>query len=117
MKWLADSEFQGFLAKEQILVPAKKDAQPAFFRPPEQYPYQHPTVFADVYRKPYGIGWSHFGAAVNATTYTRESGRIYSGEVALTTGLQELNRLLQSQVDYGGGENPFKDLKLPIESK
>ncbi len=117
MKWLADGEFQGFLAKEQILVPAKKDAQPVFFRPPEQNPYQHPTVFADVYRKPYGIGWRHFGAAENATTYSREMQRIYKGEVALTSGLQELNRLLQSQVDYGGGENPFKGLRLPIQPR
>ena len=39
------------------------------------------------------------------------------GEVPLQGGLADLQRVLNQDVDYGGGENPFKGLKLPVQPK
>ena len=39
------------------------------------------------------------------------------GEVALQGGLRELERLLNQDIDYGGGENPFKGVRWPIQPK
>jgi multiple sugar transport system substrate-binding protein len=117
MKWLMQDEFQGILAEHQFLVPAKKSHQARFFRPPSQYPYQHPQVFANVFKRPYGIQLAHYNAFRNLETYSREMDRIIKGEVALQSGLRELERLLNQDIDYGGGDNPFKGVRLPIQPK
>lgn len=117
MKWLMQDEFQGILAENQFLVPAKKKHQERFFRPPTEFKYQHPTVFADVYKKPYGIIWTHLNAAENNTTWNNEIKKIFSGELAVPSGLKEMERLLNQQIEYGGGENPFKGIRWPIVPK
>jgi ABC-type glycerol-3-phosphate transport system substrate-binding protein len=96
MRWMMGDEFQDFLAEHQFPVPAKKKHQPRFFRAPEQYKYQHPTVFADVYKKPYGIYWSHYRAADDATLYNAEVGKIIRGEQPLQGTLQEPERRLNT---------------------
>lgn len=117
MRWLIGDEFQGFLAENQFLVPAKKNHQTRFFRPPEQYKYQHPQVFANVYKRPYGILWSHYNAGQNGTVYGAEMGKIIKGEVAVSGGLKELERLLNQDIEFGGGENPFKGIRWPLQPK
>lgn len=117
MKWIMQDEFQGFLAEHQYLVPAKKSHQLKFFRVPAQFPYQHPQVFANVFKRPYGIIWSHYNAQANDDVYGREMPKIVLGEVALNNGLRELERMLNQDIDYGGGENPFKGIRWPIQPK
>jgi ABC-type glycerol-3-phosphate transport system substrate-binding protein len=117
MHWLMGDEFQGVLAEQQFLVPAKKRHQPRFFRPPEGLKYQHPGVFANVYKRPYGIIWTHFNAAENATTWANEIKKVFSGEVGMQGGLRDMERVLNAQIDYGGGENPFKGVRWPIQPK
>jgi ABC-type glycerol-3-phosphate transport system substrate-binding protein len=117
MRWMMGDEFQGFLARNQYLVPAKKSHQAAFFRPPAQYPYQHPAVFADVYRRPYGISFTHYRASDNATLWGQEMPKVIRGEVALSSGLGELERRLNQEIEYGGGENPFKGVRWPVQPK
>lgn len=43
--------------------------------------------------------------------------KIVKGEVALTSGLKNLEGPLNQQIEYGGGENPFKDVRWPIQPK
>jgi multiple sugar transport system substrate-binding protein len=117
MKWMLQDEFQDFLAENQYLVPAKKSHQVKFFRVPAQFPYQHPQVFANVFKRPYGVYWTHYQAAKNSTTWATEADKIFSGEVALQSGLREMERLLNQDIDYGGGENPFKGIRWPIQPK
>jgi ABC-type glycerol-3-phosphate transport system substrate-binding protein len=117
MSWLMNDEFQGVLADNQFLVPAKQKFQERFFRPPEQYKYQHPQVFAGVFRRPYGVQWAHYNAPRNVTAFNTEAERLVKGEVPLQGGLADLQRVLNQDVDYGGGENPFKGLKLPVQPK
>jgi ABC-type glycerol-3-phosphate transport system substrate-binding protein len=117
MRYLIQDEFQGYLAENQFLVPAKKSHQAKFFRPPDQYAYQHPAVFANVYKRPYGIIWTHYTAADNATLYNTEVGKIIRGEQPQQGTLQELERRLNAEIDYGGGENPFKGIRWPIQPK
>jgi ABC-type glycerol-3-phosphate transport system substrate-binding protein len=117
MSWLMGDEFQGVLAENQFLVPAKERFQERFFRPPDQYKYQHPQVFANVFKRPYGIQWAHFNAPRNITTFNTEAEKLVKGEVPLQGGLADLQRVLNQDVDYGGGENPFKGLKLPLQPK
>jgi hypothetical protein len=50
-------------------------------------------------------------------TYGAEVVKIYRGEVALRSGLTELNRLLNQEVDYGGGDNPFRGTRWPIQPR
>ena len=38
-------------------------------------------------------------------------------EVPLQAGLKEMERLLNQDIDYGGGENPFKGIRWPIQPK
>jgi ABC-type glycerol-3-phosphate transport system substrate-binding protein len=117
MRWLIQDEFQGFLAENQYLVPAKKSHQARFFRVPQPLPYQHPQVFADVYKRPYGVIWSHYNAGLNDQVYGQEMGKIVQGETPIQGGLKELERRLNQDVDYGGGENPFKGVRWPIQPK
>jgi ABC-type glycerol-3-phosphate transport system substrate-binding protein len=117
MKWMMSDEFQGILAENQFLVPAKKKFQERFFRPPDQYKYQHPQVFAQVFRRPYGIQWAHYNAPRNVTTFNTEITKIITGEVPAQGGLAELQRVLNQDIDYGGGENPFKGIRWPIQPK
>ncbi|MGH2350963.1 MAG: extracellular solute-binding protein, partial [Chloroflexota bacterium] len=117
MRWLMQDEFQGILAEQQFLVPAKKKHQERFFRPPDQYKYQHPQVFSNVYKRPYGIIWTHYNAAENASTWNTEIKKVFSGEVAIQSGLQDMERVLNAQIDYGGGENPFKGIRWPIQPR
>jgi hypothetical protein len=117
MKFLIMDDFQNFMAEEQILVPAKKSAQARFFRPPAQYPYQHAQVFADVFKRPHGINIRHFEAGKNSTVYSEVQGQIFSGQLGLTNGLKEASERMNRDVDYGGGEPPFKGLKLPVQPK
>jgi ABC-type glycerol-3-phosphate transport system substrate-binding protein len=117
MRWLAGDEFQGVLAENQFLVPAKEKFQERFFRPPDQYKYQHPQVFANVFKRPYGIQWAHYNAPRNITTFNTEAEKLVKGEVPLQGGLTELQRVLNQDIDYGGGENPFKGQRLPLQPK
>ncbi|HVG98477.1 MAG TPA: extracellular solute-binding protein [Chloroflexota bacterium] len=117
MSWLMNDEFQGVLADGQFLVPAKQKFQERFFRPPDQYRYQHPQVFANVFRRPYGVQWAHYNAPRNVTAFNTEAERLVKGEVPLQGGLADLQRVLNQDVNYGGGENPFKGLKLPVQPK
>jgi ABC-type glycerol-3-phosphate transport system substrate-binding protein len=117
LKFLIMDDFQAFMAQEQVLVPAKRNHQAKFFRAPSQYPYQHAQVFADVFKKPHGIVWRQFKAAENGTVYNEYRDKIFSGELALTNGLREATTRMNQDIDFGGGENPFKGLKLPIVPK
>jgi ABC-type glycerol-3-phosphate transport system substrate-binding protein len=117
MRYLIQDEFQGYLAEHQFLVPAKKRHQERFFRAPDQYKYQHPQVFANVYKRPYGIIWTHYTAADNATLYNAEVGKIIRGEQPQQGTLQELERRLNAEIDHGGGENPFKGIRWPIQPR
>ena len=116
-KFLMEDEFQGFLAENQFLVPAKKKHQARFFRAPEQYKYQHPTVFADVYKKPYGIYWSHYRAGEDSALYNAEIGKIIKGEMSVQGTLKDLETRLNALIDTGPGENPFKGIRWPIQPK
>jgi ABC-type glycerol-3-phosphate transport system substrate-binding protein len=117
MKWMMSDEFQGMLAENQFLVPAKKRFQERFYRPPAQYPYQHAQVFAQVFRRPYGIQWAHYNAFRNVAAFNTEITKIITGEVPVQGGLAELQRVLNQDIDYGGGENPFKGIRWPIQPK
>lgn len=117
MRWMIQDEFQGFLAENQYLVPAKKSHQLRFFRAPAQYPNQHAQVFANVFKRPYGIIFTHFRAGENATTWGQEMPKIIRGEVAVAGGLKNLEGLLNQQIEYGGGENPFKGVRWPMQPK
>jgi ABC-type glycerol-3-phosphate transport system substrate-binding protein len=117
LKFLIGDDFQGFMSQEQVLVPAKISHQAKFFRAPSQYPYQHATVFSNVFKKPHGIVWRQFKAAENGTVYTEYRNKIYSGELGLANGLKDASARMNQDIDYGGGENPFKGLKLPIVPK
>jgi multiple sugar transport system substrate-binding protein len=117
LKFMILDDFQGFLAEQQILVPAKLSAQTRFFRPPAQYPYQHAKVFSDVFKKPLGISWRHFEAGKNGTVYNDQITKIFNGELGMSNGLKEASERMNLDVDYGGGEPPFKGLKLPIQPK
>lgn len=117
MRYLMEDEFQGFLAENQFLVPAKKKHQARFFRVPEQYKYQHPAVFADVYKKPYGIYWNHYRSAEDATLYNNEIGKIIRGEMSIQGTLKELETRLNALIETGPGENPYKGIRWPIQPK
>jgi multiple sugar transport system substrate-binding protein len=117
LKFLIMDDFQNFMGQEQILVPAKLSAQAKFFRPPAQYPNQHPQVFSNVFKRPHGIAWRHFEAGKNGTVYSEFRDKIYSGELAMGNGLKEASARMTADIDYGGGEPPFKGLKLPIQPK
>jgi ABC-type glycerol-3-phosphate transport system substrate-binding protein len=117
MKWMMGDEFQGILAENQFLVPAKRKFQERFFRPPDQYQYQHPQVFAQVFRRPYGIQWAHYNAPRNITAFNTEATRMVTGELPVQGGLSEVQRTLNQDIDYGGGENPFKGIRWPIQPK
>ena len=110
-------DFQEFMAQEQILDPAKNSAQKKFFRAPAQYPYHHAQVFAVVFKRPHGIPWRHFQADKNGTVYSEFRDRIYNGELDMVNGLKEASARMNQDGDYGGGEPPFKGLKLPIQPK
>jgi ABC-type glycerol-3-phosphate transport system substrate-binding protein len=116
MRWILGDEFQTFLAQHQYLVPAKLSSQPTFFRPPAQYPYQHPQVFADVPRRDHGVIWSHYNAAKNQSDYNKQVLDVYSGKVPVASGLQDLSARLNLDIAYGGGANPFAGLKWPFKS-
>lgn len=117
MRFMIGDDFQGFLAQEQVIVPAKLSAQAKFYRAPAPYPYQHPQLFADVFKKPHGVIWQHFRAADNSAVYNQEMPKIFRGEVDLTNGLKGLSARMNQDIEYGGGESPFKGLKLPIVPK
>ena len=114
LKFLIGDDFQTFLSQEQVLVPAKLDAQAKFFRAPSVQPTQHATVFSEVFKRPHGITWRHFKGGENANVYGAEVAKIYDGAVPLAQGLKDLSARLQLDVDWGGGDPPFKGLKLPI---
>ena len=116
MRWIMGDEFQTFLAQNQYLVPAKLSIQPTFFRPPSQYPNQHPQVFANVPKKPHGVIWSHYNAAKNQSDYNTQVKQIYQGKVPLASGLQDLSARLNLDIAYGGGDNPFAGLHWPFQS-
>jgi hypothetical protein len=80
-------------------------------------PYQHPAIFADVYKKPYGILWSHYRAGEDATLYNAEMASVIRGEAPMQGTLQDLERRLNALVETGPGENPFKGLTWPIQPK
>jgi hypothetical protein len=82
--------------------------------PRAQYPFQHAKVFADVFKKPHGISFRHFKTTENGTVYTEFRNKIYSGELGPTNGLKEASTRMNQDIDWGGGENPFKGLKLPV---
>ena len=84
---------------------------------PSQFPYQHPQVFANIFKRPYGIIWAHYNAAKNTSMWATEVNKIFSGEVPMQGGLREMDRLLNQDIDYGGGENPFKGVRWPIQPK
>jgi len=117
MHWLMEDEFQGVLAEKQFLVPAKKKFQERFYRPPEVYKYQHPQVFADVYKRPRGIIFAHYNAAQSVGDFNTAALKMVKGEVPLQGGLADLQSVLNKAVDYGGGENPFKGIRWPIQPK
>jgi fructooligosaccharide transport system substrate-binding protein len=117
MRWMMGDAFQGFLAEHQFYVPAKRSHQARYFRPPSELPYQHPQVFSNMYKRPYGITWSHYNAVKNEADYGTEMAKIVRGEVPLQGGLRELERLLNQDVDYGGGENPFKGIRWPVQPR
>ncbi|HEU5317139.1 MAG TPA: extracellular solute-binding protein, partial [Chloroflexota bacterium] len=117
MKYLMQDDFQGFLAENQFLVPAKKKHQPRFFRVPSQYPYQHPAVFADVYKKPYGIYWNHYRSSEDSALYNAEIGKIIRGEMSVQGTLKDLEVRLNALIETGPGENPYKGIRWPIQPK
>jgi multiple sugar transport system substrate-binding protein len=117
LKFLIGDDFQAFMSQEQILVPAKLSHQNKFFRPPPQYPYQHATVFPTVFKKPVGTIWRNFRSAEDGTVYNEYRDKIYKGELSVQNGLKEATARLNNQIEWGGGENPFKGLKLPIAPK
>ena len=110
-------DFQGFLAQEQILVPAKLSHQVKFFRPPAQYPNQHAQVFAQVFKKPVGTIWRNFRSGDDGAVYNEYRDKMYRGELGIQNALKEANTRLNAQIEWGGGELPFKGLKLPIPPK
>jgi len=117
LKFLIGDDFQKFMSQEQVLVPAKVDHQANFYRAPSVQPHQHAKVFTDVFKKPHGIAWRNFKSAENGTVYNEFRNKIYSGELGLTNGLKEASARMNLDNEWGGGENPFKGLKLPIVPK
>jgi len=116
MRWIMGDEFQTFLAQHQYLVPAKLSIQPTFFKPPSQYPNQHPQVFANVPKRYHGVIWSHYNAAKNQSDYNTQVLDIYNGKVPIASGLQDLSARLNLDIAYGGGDNPFAGLHWPFQS-
>lgn len=117
LKFLIGDDFQKFMSEEQVLVPAKVDHQTNFYRSPSVQPHQHAKVMADVFKKPHGIAWRNFKSADNNTVYTEFRNKMYNGELSIPNGLKEANARLNLDNEWGGGENPFKGLKLPIQPK
>ena len=115
LKFLIGDDFQGFMAQEQVLVPAKLNHQERFFRPPAQYPFQHAKVFADVFKKPLrhlvpplqGGRERHGVHRVPQQDLQRRAGH-------WPAGWKEASTRMNQDIDWGGGEPPFKGLKLPI---
>jgi hypothetical protein len=110
-------DFQGFLAQEQILVPAKLAHQVKFFRPPAQYPNQHAQVFAQAFKKPVGTIWRNFRSSDDGTVYNEYRDKMYRGEMGAPNALKEANGRLNGQIEWGGVAQPFPGLKLPIQPK
>jgi hypothetical protein len=71
-------------------------------------------VFADVFKRPFGVTWRHYKGADNSAVYGTEIAKIYDGSVPLGQGLKDLSARLQQDVEWGGGDLPFKGLRLPI---
>ncbi|HEX2036857.1 MAG TPA: hypothetical protein VHS99_21975 [Chloroflexota bacterium] len=62
-------------------MPAKRNHQAWYFRVPSRFPYQHPPVFSTMYKRPYGITWSHYNATKNESDDATEATKIYQREV------------------------------------
>ena len=114
MKFIIGDDFQKFMSEEQVLVPAKLDVQPRFYRAPSVQPHQHAKVFADVFKKPHGPSWRHPKAPDHNTAYNEFRDKLYTGELPVANALKEANTRINNLMDLGTGENPFKGLKLPI---
>jgi ABC-type glycerol-3-phosphate transport system substrate-binding protein len=117
LKFLISDDFQKFMAEEQVLVPAKIDAQTRFFRAPTQYPYQHATVFSSGFKKPHGTAWRHPKSSDHGTVYNEYRDKLYRGELPVANALKEANDRMKVLMDIGPGENPFKGLKLPLPAR
>jgi ABC-type glycerol-3-phosphate transport system substrate-binding protein len=116
LKYLMGDDFQGFLAEGQAYVPAKKSFQARYFRPPADQPHQHPQVFANMYKRPFGTTWSHYNATKNEADYTAEITRVFRGEMPVSA-LKDVERRLNLDVDTGPGDNPFKGVRWPFQPK
>jgi multiple sugar transport system substrate-binding protein len=117
MKFIIGDDFQKFMSEEQVLVPAKLDVQPRFYRAPSVQPHQHAKVFADVFKKPHGPSWRHPKAPDHNTIYNEFRDKLFSGELPVPNALKEANTRINNLMDLGQGDNPFKGLKLPIVPK
>ena len=67
-----------------------------------------------MYKRPYGITWSHYNAVRNEGDYGTEMAKIVRGGVPMQGGLREVEQRLNQDIDYGGGDNPFKGIRWPI---
>ena len=118
LKFLIMDDFQGFMAQEQILVPAKLSAPGASSSGPRRStPTSTPRSSPTCLRRPYGISLRHFEAGKNGTVYNEFRDKIFSGELGMGNGLKEASARMNQDIDFGGGEPPFKGLKLPIQPK
>ncbi|CAA9233439.1 MAG: hypothetical protein AVDCRST_MAG77-1133 [uncultured Chloroflexi bacterium] len=117
LKFLIGDDFQKFMSEEQVLVPAKVEHQARFYRAPSVQPHQHAKVFSDVFKKPHGIAWRNFKSAENGTVYNEYRDKIFRGELGVQNGLKEASSRMNQDLEWGGGENPWKGMKLPIVPK
>ena len=97
-------------------VPAKRSHQARFFRvaepvPATSTPRSSPTSTSG----PSASLWGRTTTRCkNMPTYATEMPKLYRGEVPMqAAACAELNRLLNQEIDYGGGENPFKGMRWP----
>ena len=117
LKFLIMDDFQNFMGQEQILVPSKLSAQAQVLPAPGAVPQSAPQVFSDVFKRPHGIYMRHFEAGKNGTVYNEFRDKIFSGELGMGNGLKEASARMTQDIDFGGGEPPFKGLKMPIQPK
>ena len=63
------------------------------------------------------MGDDHYNAAQNVSDFNAAALKMVKGEVPLQGGLADLQSVLNKTVEYGGGENPFKGIRWPIQPK
>jgi ABC-type glycerol-3-phosphate transport system substrate-binding protein len=107
LRFLIEPEAQEFFGN--INMPALRSKFGAHLKPPPA----HVQVFADVYRRGYGIHFRHHNTGQTWDLYAEEGRKIVEGQAPLGQGLAELNRRMNDLVKFGACK-PYLGLRHPI---